>query len=454
VAISPPLANHLLRLLQCKIRNVQTTQSSDTDLLHYYNSAAATRHHGASRTFAERNRCKNKFRPARMEAFHLAGLCSVDPDPIYLDYNATTPLVPGVIDAMLPYLREHFGNPSSRHVYGRRAHDAIERARSEVAALIGGDADEIIFTSGGTEANNLAIRGTTARSSRRRVVTSTVEHPATAHPLTWLEQQGWDIVRVGVDAAGRARVPELEAAITSATALVTIMHSNNETGVLQPVREAVHFARRAGACVHTDAAQSVGKVPIDVRAVDVDLLSIAGHKLYGPKGIGALYVRRGTGLEALTLGAGHERGLRPGTENVASIVGLGAACAIAQHDLDKERMRVRALRDRLWEQLAQAIPHLSLNGSVENRLPNTLNVRFPQVSGEALLAATPEIAASTGSACHEGGESASAVLLAMGIPAEAALGSIRLTLGRATSEPAVDRAATALTRAWRTLATE
>jgi cysteine desulfurase len=259
---------------------------------------------------------------------------------------------------------------------------------------------------------------------------------------------------VGVDAAGRARVPELEAAITSATALVTIMHSNNETGVLQPVREAVHFARRAGACVHTDAAQSVGKVPIDVRAVDVDLLSIAGHKLYGPKGIGALYVRRGTGLEALTLGAGHERGLRPGTENVASIVGLGAACAIAQHDLDKERMRVRALRDRLWEQLAQAIPHLSLNGSVENRLPNTLNVRFPQVSGEALLAATPEIAASTGSACHEGGESASAVLLAMGIPAEAALGSIRLTLGRATSEPAVDRAATALTRAWRTLATE
>jgi cysteine desulfurase len=389
-----------------------------------------------------------------MEVLHLLGLCSVDPDPIYLDYNATTPLLPGVVDAMLPYLREHFGNPSSRHLYGRRTRDAIEHARGDVAALIGSDVDEIIFTSGGTEANNLAIRGTTARNSRRRVVTSTVEHPATARPVTWLEQQGWDVVRVGVDAGGRARVPELDAAITSATVLVTIMHSNNETGVLQPVQEAVYFARRAGAYVHTDAAQSVGKVPIDVRAIDVDLLSIAGHKLYGPKGIGALYVRRGTVLDALTLGAGHERGLRPGTENVASIVGFGAACVIAQHDLGKESVRVRALRDRLWELLAQAIPHLALNGNADNRLPNTLNARFPRVSGEALLAAAPEIAASTGSACHEGGESASAVLLAMSIPAEAALGSVRLTLGRATTESAVDRAAAALARAWRALAPE
>jgi cysteine desulfurase len=378
----------------------------------------------------------------------------VDPNPIYLDYNATTSLLPEVVDAMLPYLREHFGNPSSRHVYGRRAHDAIERSRGEVAALIGSHADEIIFTSGGTEANNLAIRGTTARNARRRVVTSTVEHPATLNPVAWLERQGWEIVRVGVDGHGCARVRELDVAITSATALVTIMHSNNETGVLQPIQEAVQFARRAGACVHTDAAQSVGKVPIDVRAMDVDLLSIAGHKLYGPKGVGALYIRHGTVLEPLVLGAGHERGLRPGTENVASIVGLGTACAIAQRDLDEQRVRVRALRDRLWGRLAQAIPHLALNGHGENRLPNTLNVRFPRVSGEALLAATPEIAASTGSACHDGDESASAVLLAMGIPAEAALGSIRLTLGRATSEAAVDRAAVALARAWRELALE
>jgi cysteine desulfurase len=376
----------------------------------------------------------------------------VNPQPIYLDHNATTPVLPDVVDAMLPYLREHFGNPSSRHVYGRRTQEAIERARRHVAALIGSDADEIIFTSGGTEANNLAIRGTAARTSRRRVVTSTVEHPATAHPVAWLERQGWEVVRVGVDEGGRARVPDLDSAITSATALVTIMHSNNETGVLQPVREAVYYARRAGACVHTDAAQSVGKVPIDVRAMDVDLMSIAGHKLYAPKGIGALYVRRGTVLEAVTLGAGHERGLRPGTENVASIVGLGAACATARHDLDKESVRVRTLRDRLWEQLAQAIPDLALNGNADNRLPNTLNVRFPRVSGETLLAATPEVAASTGSACHEGGESASAVLLAMGIPATAALCSVRLTLGRATSESEIERAAAALARAWHALA--
>jgi len=373
-------------------------------------------------------------------------------DPIYLDYNATTPLLPEVVDAMLPYLREHFGNPSSRHLYGKRAHDAIERARSDVAALINSHADEIIFTSGGTEANNLAIRGTTALTTRRRVVTSVVEHPATARPVSWLERQGWDIVRIGVDAGGRSRVPELDAAITSVTALVTIMHSNNETGVFQPIQEAVRFARRAGACVHTDAAQSVGKVPIDVRAMDLDLLSIAGHKLYGPKGVGALFVRRGTDLEPLALGAGHERGLRPGTENVASIVGLGAACALARCDLDAQGTRVSTLRDRLWERLAQAIPQLALNGHVENRLPNTLNVRFPEISGEALLAATPQIAASTGSACHDGDESASAVLLAMGIPARAALGSVRLTLGRATTESAVDRAATALARAWRALA--
>jgi len=323
-----------------------------------------------------------------------------------------------------------------------------------VATLINSHADEIIFTSGGTEANNLAIRGTTARTSRRRVVTSAVEHPATARPVAWLEQHGWDIVRVGVDAGGRAHVCELDTAVTSATALLTIMHSNNETGVFQPIHEAVHFAHRAGALVHTDAAQSVGKVPIDVRAMGVDLLSIAGHKLYGPKGVGALFVRRGTDLEPLTLGAGHERGLRPGTENVASIVGLGAACAVVCHDLDAQGARLRSLRDRLWDELAQAVPHLALNGHVANRLPNKLNVRFPQVSGEALLAATPQIAASTGSACHDGDESASAVLLAMGIPATAALGSVRLTLGRATTESAVDRASTALARSWRALVRE
>jgi cysteine desulfurase len=232
------------------------------------------------------------------------------------------------------------------------------------------------------------------------------------------------------------------------------MHSNNETGVLQPVRDASRFAHRGGAYVHTDAAQSVGKVPIDVRSIDVDLLSIAGHKLYAPKGIGALYVRRDTVLEPPTLGAGHERGLRPGTENVAAIVGLGCACVIAQRDLSDEGARVRALRDQLWAQLAQAIPGIALNGHVEDRLPNTLNVRFPRVSGTALLGATPEVAASTGSACHEGDETASGVLLAMGIPALDALGSVRLTLGRATVAETIDCAAAALVRSWRSLTLE
>lgn len=372
-------------------------------------------------------------------------------NPLYLDYNATTPLLPEVVDAMLPYLREHFGNPSSSHIFGRRTHDAVERARGEVAALIGCDAGEIIFTSGGTEANNLAIRGTTARSSRRRVVTSTVEHPATARPVASLEQQGWEVIRVGVDAGGRVPLRELDTAITDATALVTVMHSNNETGVLQPVRDAARLARHCGATVHTDAAQSVGKVPIDVRSLDVDLLSIAGHKLYAPKGVGALYVRAGTVLEPLILGAGHEGGLRPGTENVAAIVGLGRACVIARRDLSDESARVRALRDRLWAHLAEAIPGTALNGHVEDRLPNTLNVRFPRASGTALLAATPEIAASTGSACHEGDETASGVLLAMGIPAVEALGSVRLTLGRGTVAETVERAAAALARSWSAL---
>lgn len=373
-------------------------------------------------------------------------------DPIYLDYNATTPVLPEVVDAMLPYLRQHFGNPSSAHVYGQRARAAVERAREQVAALLGCNTDEVIFTSGGTEASNLAIRGVTACNPRKGVVTSTVEHPAIARPVSWIERQGWHVTRIRVDAHGRAQVAEMEEAITAGTALVTIMHSNNETGVLQPIERAVRCARRVGAYVHSDAAQSVGKVAIDVRKLDVDLLSLAGHKLYAPQGIGALYARRGLALEPLVLGAGHERGLRPGTENVAAIVGLGAACAVALCDLDVEASRVRELRDRLWSLLKQAIPEVTLNGHPEERLPNTLNARFPRVSGSQLLAATPEVAASTGSACHEGGESASAVLLAMGIPAEEALGSIRLSLGRTTTADEVDRAATALIRTWRALA--
>jgi cysteine desulfurase len=370
-------------------------------------------------------------------------------DPIYLDHNATTPLLPEVVDAMLPYLREHFGNPASAHVFGQRARDAVERARAHVAALLGCATDEVLFTSGGTEANNLAIRGVAeARPGRRHIVTSTIEHPATSAPCQWLERHGYRISRAGVDASGRVRLDDVVAAVDDDTALVTVMHANNETGVLQPVAEIAEVAAARGAVLHTDAAQSVGKVGVDVGTLAVDLLSLAGHKLYGPKGVGALYIRRGTPLAPFMLGAGHERGLRPGTENVASIVGLGTACELAGRDLDEIQRRLRTLRDRLWTLLREHVPGLALNGHPDQRLPNTLNVRFPFVQGNALLASAPEIAASTGSACHGAAEVASAVILAMGVSAEDALGSVRLTLGRSTSAADVERAAEALGHAW------
>jgi cysteine desulfurase len=375
-------------------------------------------------------------------------------DPIYLDHNATTPVHPEVADAMLPYLRQHFGNPSSAHVYGARARNAVARSREQVAALLGCDLDEVLFTSGGTEANNLAIRGVAeALETRSHIVTTAIEHPATAAPCVWLKKHGRRVTRIGVDANGRARVEAARAAIGCDTALVTLMHSNNETGVLQPVSEFAALAHAAGAIAHTDAAQSIGKVRVNVRELDIDLLSVAGHKCYAPKGVGALYVRRGTPLVPFVLGAGHESGLRPGTENVASIVGLGVACDIAARDLDTVASRLRALRDLLWQRLAEAVPGLALNGHRELRLPNTLNVRFPRVSGNALLAGAPEVAASTGSACHAGHDSAPAIVVAMGVAPADALGSVRLTLGRSTTGVDIGRAAGALIRSWRELAT-
>lgn len=367
--------------------------------------------------------------------------------PIYLDHNATTPLLPEVLDAMLPYLREHFGNPSSGHAYGREAHAAIDRARARVAALIGADDDEVVFTSGGTEANNLAIRGATAaRPERRHVVTTAIEHPATARPCAWLEGQGWRVDRLGVDADGRVRPDDARAALRGAPALLTVIHAHNETGVIQPVEDLAALARDAGALVHTDAAQSLGKVAIAVTSLGVDLLSIAGHKLYAPKGVGALYVRRGAPLAPLLLGAGHERGLRPGTENVAAIVGLGVACELAGRDLERTAARIRDQRDRLWQRLADAVPGLALNGDRERRLPNTLSVRFPGTTGAEVLAGAPEVAASTGSACHDGHAQAPAAIVAMGVPAADALGTVRLTLGRGTTDDDVAAAAAALAR--------
>jgi len=376
-----------------------------------------------------------------------------DEDPIYLDYNATTPVLPEVVDAMLPWLRGGFGNPSSSHVYGRRAKAAVEAARGEVARLLGCSSEEIVFTSGGTEANNLAIRGAVeALPDRPNVITSCIEHPATAKVCAWLARKGHHVDVVGVDAFGRVRAEDVEDKLSDDTGVITVMHANNETGVMQPIEEICRAAWRAGAVVHTDAAQSVGKVPIDLGELGPDLVSIAGHKLYAPKGVGALFIRKDLPFSPFMLGAGHERGIRPGTENVPSIVGLGVAAAAARRDLAVEGARVKGLRDKLFSLLAARVEGLALNGHADKRLPNTLNVRFPKVGGTALLAEAKEVAASTGSACHDGHETASSVILAMGVsPAEAA-GSVRLTLGRGTSEDEIERAAEALARAWRKLA--
>ncbi|MCP3102486.1 cysteine desulfurase [Myxococcus sp. K15C18031901] len=377
----------------------------------------------------------------------------MSPDrPLYLDHNATTPVDPEVVEALLPYLRDDFGNPSSAHAYGRRAREALEEARAKVAALIHARPADILFTSSGTEANNLAIRGTAdARAERRHLVTSVIEHPATRLPCDALEWRGWRATWLPVDADGRVRVEDAERALDAAgedTALVSLMHANNETGVLQPVAEVARLAHRHGATVHTDAAQSVGKVPVDVTALDVDLLTLVGHKLHAPKGIGALYVRPGTPLRAFTLGGGQERGLRPGTENVAYAVGLGVACERAGRRLAEGTGHLRAMRERLWDRLREAVPGIALSGHATERLPNTLNVRFPGARGSAVLAAAPEVAASTGSACHEGGESASSVLRAMGVPEDEALGAVRLSLGPDVTRDDVERASAALVRAW------
>lgn len=368
---------------------------------------------------------------------------------IYLDHNATTPLLPEVLEVMIATLRDTFGNPSSGHAPGRAAREVVARAREQVAELLGCAEDEIVFTSGGTEANNLAIRGVCeAVTDRRGVVTTVIEHPATSRPCAWLEARGLRVTRATVDAAGVVRLEEIVGGIDERTALVTVMHANNETGVMQPVAAIAERARAVGAIVHTDAAQSVGKVPTRVDDLGVDLLSVAGHKLYAPKGVGALYVRRGTPLAPLLLGAGHERGVRPGTENVASIAGLGVACAIAARDLASLAERLRRLRGDLAARLAAAVPGLVVHGADADRLPNTLHLRFPSAAGDAVLAGAPEIAASTGSACHDGHASASAVILAMGVDPVEALGSVRLTLGRSTTEDEVERAAIALARGW------
>ncbi len=354
---------------------------------------------------------------------------------VYLDHNATTPIASEVLDAMLPYLREQFGNPSSDHALGRRAHEAAETARAQVAELIGAAPAEIVFTSGGTESNNLAVRGVAASAAtdRRRIVTSVVEHPAIVGPCAILESEGWTIARVPVTSEGVVDARVAMMALGPDVALLTLMRAQNETGALMPVGDVAAAARSAGVIVHSDAAQAVGKVEVDVDDLGVDLLSIAGHKLYAPKGVGALYVRAGTPIAPITFGGGQERGLRPGTENVAGIVALGAAAARAQDGLAEEAVRQRALRDALWEKLSSRIPGLVRHTPFGPSLPNTLALSFPGVLGKDVLAAADGVFASTGSACHAGVDSPAETLLAMGVPPGIALGSVRLSLGRSTT---------------------
>ena len=379
---------------------------------------------------------------------------STDPPLIYLDHNATTPVAPEVLDAMLPYLRDQYGNPSSDHPAGRAAARAVAAARAQVAALIGADPAEIVFTSGGTESNNLAIRGSAsvADPTRRRIVTTEVEHPATTAPLAHLHAAGWTITALPVTSAGTVDAALAATELGPDVALATMMLAQNETGAILPVAAVAAEARAVGAVMHTDAAQAIGKVEVNVDALGVDLLSIAGHKCYAPKGVGALYRRAGTPLGPVLLGAGQEGGVRPGTENVAGIVGLGAACELAGGRLAADGVRLAVLRDTLWEQLRDAIPGM-VRHTPRDSLPNTLMVSFPDVLGRAVLAVSPGLAASTGSACHAGQDTPAATLLAMGCTPEVALGAVRLSLGHGTTTSDIGSAVRILVRGYGDCAT-
>jgi len=371
--------------------------------------------------------------------------------PIYLDYNATTPIAPEVTEAMLPCLREQFGNPSSGHPYGRRAAEVVTQARTDVAALLGAHSDEIHFTGCATEANNIALRGVarTLRDKGRHLIISAVEHPSVEAPAARLREDGCEVTVLPVDETGRVDPEALRQALRPDTILVSVMLANNEVGTLQPVAELAAIAHDAGSLFHTDAAQAIGKIPVDVDALGVDLLTLAGHKFYAPKGIGALYVRHGTSIAPVLVGAGQERGVRPGTENVPHIAALGAAARLAREHLADAGSRLRALRDTLHQTLEAEISGLRLNGHPQQRLPNTLNISFPGVSGRDLLAAAPELAASVGSACHEEGDAVSGVLAAMGCDASRARGAVRLSVGMMTDEAQIPQAADALLRAYR-----
>ncbi len=360
---------------------------------------------------------------------------------IYLDYNATTPVAPEVAEAMLVFVRDEFGNPSSDYPLGRRAREAVAQARREVAQCIGSQPEEVVFTGCATEANNTVLKGVAWHFGKGHIITSAVEHPAVTQPLSFLLSEGFEVTIVPVDGEGRVDPDEVRRALEPNTILISVMHANNETGAIQPIADIGAIAREAEVWFHTDAAQSVGKIAVNVEGLQVDFLTLAGHKFYAPKGIGALYVRPGCEFVPLLHGGGQEGGRRSGTENVPHIVALGEACRLARERLPADQAHMRTLRDLLHERLATGFPKLILNGPEVKRLPNTLNVSFPDLSGRAILEGIPELAASLGAACHGAEEKPSAVLTAMGVSPEVARGAMRLSVGRYATVAEVERAA-------------
>lgn len=362
--------------------------------------------------------------------------------PIYLDFNATTPIAPEVIEEMLPFLIEHFGNPSSGHLYGQVTKQAVAVARKRVANLLGCSPNEIIFTSGGSESNNLALRGIAFANKDKgnHIITVEIEHPAIIATCRYLEKQGFNVTYLPVDRYGMVNPEDVSRAITDQTILISVMHANNEVGTIQPLSKIGEIAKGHGICVHTDAAQSAGKIPTIVKDLQVDLLTLTGHKFNGPKGMGALYIRQGTEIEPLIYGASQERGFRAGTENVANIVALGKACHLALQEFPDRVRDTAALRDYFYQRLQDQVQGVRLNGHPVERLPNTLNVSFEGINGAELLELTPEIAASTGSACHHGSETMSPVLAAMGVTPEQGFGAVRFSLGRDTTRESISHA--------------
>ncbi len=370
--------------------------------------------------------------------------------PIYLDYNGTTPHDPEVVAAMRPFLETEFGNPSSSHWYGIKPKQAVEAARRQVAGLLGCAPQEVFFTSGGTESNNHAIKGMARalKAKGRHIVTSAFEHPAVLEVCLALEHEGFETTRVAVDGEGMLDPAAVAQAIRPDTILISIMHANNEVGTVQPIAEIAALAKARGIAMHTDAAQSLGKIPVDVNALGVDLLSVAGHKLYAPKGIGALYVRQGLRPEKFCHGAGQEKGWRAGTENVLEIVGLGKACEIAGRDLSANMAHLQAMRDRLHQGLVTQLPDVRLNGHAERRLPNTLSLAFKDLEANRLLEEIGlEIAASAGAACHADTVTLSHVLQAMAVPVAWAKGTLRFSTGRYTTAPEIERAVAVVVQA-------